>query len=475
MSSNKITFKFYNTLTREKEYFSPINAKEVRMYTCGPTVYDYAHIGNLRAYVFADILYRVLRYNGLKVKRVMNITDIGHLSSDADSGEDKMTKGLLREGKELTLENMRKLAEFYAENFKKDLQALNVKIPSEIYFASDYVKEDVELIKKLENKGYTYEISDGIYFDTSKTPDYGALWGGKRNWSKEGARVAENSEKKNPEDFALWKFNKKIGFESPFGKGFPGWHIECSAMGIKFLGEQFDIHTGGIDLIPTHHTNEIVQSEYATGKKPFVRFWMHSEFVDTGGEKMAKSKNNFLKLQDLLERNINPITYRFWLLMANYRTKVNFNWEAVEGANIALKRLYSLYMELGEKTGNVHEEYHNKFKEYLNDDLDTPRVLALLWDVVKDENMSDGDKKATILDFDKILGLGFEDLKIEKIPEEILKLADEREEARKNKDFKKSDTLRKEISSLGYDVKDTPEGPRLLPTKEGGQEKISKI
>jgi cysteinyl-tRNA synthetase len=461
--------KFYNTLTREKEIFTPINPPNVGFYSCGPTVNNYAHIGNLRAYIFADILQKTLEYLGYKVKRVMNITDIGIMSSDADTGEDKMTAALLREGKDLNLKNMRELAEFYTAKFKQDLIKLNIKIPANIYFASDYVKEDAELVEKLEEKGYAYKTSDGIYFDTAKMPDYGILRGGKTIIDKDHARIAENPEKKNPEDFALWKFNSEMGFESKWGKGFPGWHIECSAISIKFLGEQFDIHTGGIDLIPTHHTNEIAQSECATGKKPFVKFWIHSEFVDIGSEKMSKSKNNFLRLESVVEKAINPITYRFWLLMASYRTKVNFSWEALEGAETALKRLYNLYMALGPASelagkpeiGKVHQEYQNKFKEYIEDDLDTPRALALLWDVFKDPNMSDADKKATILDFDKVLGLGFENLKKEIIPEEVKKLAKEREQARKNKDFKKSDELRKEINSLGYDIKDTSEGQKI--------------
>ncbi len=456
--------KFYNTLTRKKETFVPIDKKEVRMYSCGPTVYYYAHIGNLRAYVFTDILRRTLKYSGLKLKQVMNLTDMGHLTSDADLGEDKMTKGLLREGKELTLKNMRELAEFYTEKFKEDIKKLNIQIPDGMYFASDYIKEDIDLIEKLEEKGYTYKTGDGIYFDISKMPDYGILWGGKTKWSEKGARISENSEKKNPEDFALWKFNNKIGFESPFGKGFPGWHIECSAMSMKFLGEQFDIHTGGVDHIATHHTNEIAQTECATGKKPSVRFWMHNEHVDMGGVKMAKSGDDFLTLNRIIEKGINPITYRFWILMASYRTKINFNWEALEGAEIALKRLYKLYIELGEKIGKIDHKYQEKFKEYLEDDLDTPRALSLLWDLIKDENVSNADKRATILDFDKVLGLDFENLKEEKIPEEIRKLAEEREEARKNKDFKKSDELREKINSLGYEIKDSPKGYKISKT-----------
>mgnify|MGYP001608693261 CR=1 FL=1 len=456
-----MSLKFYNTLTREKENFLPIDSKEVRMYSCGPTVYNYAHIGNLRAYVFTDILCRTIRYSDFKLKQIMNITDVGHLTSDADSGEDKMTKGLLREGKELTLKNMRGLAEFYAEKFKEDIQKLNIQMPDGMYFASDYIKEDIDLIEKLEEKGYTYKTSDGIYFDTSKVSDYGKLRGGIVSREESRSRLAENSEKKNPEDFVLWKFDNKIGFESPFGQGFPGWHIECSAMSMKFLGEQFDIHTGGIDHISIHHTNEIVQSESATGKKPSVRFWMHNEHVDMGGVKMAKSEDNFLTLNSIIEKGINPIAYRFWLLMASYRTKVSFNWEALEGVEIALKRLYKLYMGLGEDSGEISTKYQQKFKEYMEDDLDTPRALSLLWDVIKDENLFPTDKKATILDFDKVLGLGFENLKEEKIPEEIKKLSEKREEARKDKNFKKSDELREKINSLGYEIKDSSDGYKI--------------
>lgn len=454
----------YNTLSRAKEEFTPIDGNKVRMYSCGPTVYNHAHIGNLRAYVFADTLERVLKYSGYEVKRVMNITDIGHLSSDADSGDDKMTKGLLREGKELNLKNMRELAEFYTKMFKEDLVKLNAKIPKELHFASDYVKEDVELIQKLEEKNFTYKTSDGIYFNTSMMPDYGALWGNKKAVEAGQTRVGENPEKKDPKDFALWKFNPQIGFPSPWGQGFPGWHIECSAMGIKFLGEQFDIHTGGIDLIPTHHTNEIAQSECATGKKPFVKFWLHSDHIDISGERMAKSTGNVFNLKDIEERQINPIAYRFWLLMGHYRTKLNFNWDALEGAETALKRLYGLYTALGSEFGNVHEVYQQKFTEFVTDDLNTPQALALLWDVAKDGNMSDADKKATILDFDKVLGLGFIDFKEEKIdvPEEVLQIVREREEARKNKDFAKSDELRVKINELGYEVKDTADGQKVL-------------
>lgn len=462
MNSSKI--KFYNTLTREKETFVPINPPNVGFYSCGPTVYNYAHIGNLRAYVFADILQKTLENSGFKVKRVMNITDIGHLTSDGDEGEDKMAKGLKREGKPFTLEAMKELAVFYKEKFMEDLVAMNIKTPDVIPFASEHIEEDVEIIQKLIEKGFAYKTSDGIYFEIAKFPDYWKL-SGKKAESEEKAesRIGKNSEKKNQVDFVLWKFSDKdsLGYETKIGKGFPGWHIECSAMSIKYLGEQFDIHTGGIDHIPVHHPNEIAQSECATGKKPFVRFWMHNEHIDMGGTKMAKSGDDFITLRTLIEKGINPLAYRFWLLMGHYRTKMNFNWEALEGAETALKRLYNLYTSLGADMGSIHQEYQNKFKEYIKDDLDTPRALSLLWDVVKDENMSGADKKATILDFDKVLGLGFENLKEDIIPAEILKLKDEREEARKNKDFKKSDELRDKINSLGYEVKDTALGQKL--------------
>ncbi len=451
----------FNTLSRKKEEFIPLKQGKVGMYSCGPTVYNYAHIGNLRAYVFTDILCRTLRYDGYKVKQIMNITDVGHLSSDADSGDDKMTKGLLREKKELSLSNMRELAEFYTGKFKDDLKSLNIELPTGMYFASDFISEDVELIDTLDKKGFTYKTSDGVYFDTSKMPDYGVLWGGKRIYDEDETRIAKNPEKRNQEDFALWKFNEKIGFPSPWGQGFPGWHIECSAMSMKFLGEQFDIHTGGIEHISTHHTNEIAQSESASGKKPFVRYWMHNEWVLFNNEKMAKSGKDFLKLNDLVEKNINPLSYRLLILMANYGSRINFNWEALESAEIALKRLYSFYIELGETIGKVNKDYQEKFINCINNDLDTPKAVAILWELSKDDKVSQADKKATILDFDKVLGLNFENTKEEIIPEEIQKLVDEREKARKNKNWEESDRIRGVTGKAGYSIDDTTSGPKI--------------
>jgi cysteinyl-tRNA synthetase len=452
---NKITL--YNTLSREKEEFVPIHNNEVKMYTCGPTVYNYAHIGNYRAYLFADILKRVLVYNSYNVNHIMNITDV----------DDKTIRDSQKEGK-----NLKAFTEFYTEKFFEDLASLNIKFPKENFTkATDNIEEMVALTEKLLSKGLAYKSPDGsIYFDIKKFKNYGKLSRIDLENQKEnaGGRIkTDEYEKDNVQDFALWKAwdenDGDVFWETSLGKGRPGWHIECSAMSIKFLGEQFDIHTGGVDLIFPHHENEIAQSEGATGKQ-FVKYWMHNEWVLVDSKKMAKSAGNFYTLRDVIEKGLNPLSFRFWVLMANYRTRINFVWEALHASEIALKRLYSLYLELGEPTGEVHQEYKNKFTEYINDDLNTPRALSLLWDVMKDENMSPADKKATILDFDKVLGLGFEFIKEEKVPDEVIALLKERESARKNKDFKLSDELREKINGLGFDVKDV----------EGGQ-KVSKI
>ena len=458
-----MTLKFYNTLTRTKEDFSLINKKEVLFYTCGPTVYGYPHIGNYRAYIFADTLKRVLLYNGFKVKHIMNLTDV----------DDKTIRDSKKEGKTL-----REFTEFYTEEFKKDIKSLNIVNPKKFTKATDYIHEMVEIIEKLLHKKFAYKSKDGsIYFDIKRFSAQGGSASGGKGYGQlshldmsslkknAGGRIIKDEyEKDNIQDFALWKaWDEKDGdvfWNTTLGKGRPGWHIECSAMSMSNLGEQIDIHTGGVDNIFPHHENEKAQSEGATGKQ-FVKYWMHNEWVLVDQKKMAKSEHNFYTLSDLRAKGIDPIAYRFWLLMANYRTRVNFVWEALEGAETALKRLYNLYLGLGDETGNINKEYNHKFKNYLEDDLDTPRALTVLWDVLKDGNISNADKKATVLDFDKVLGLGFADIKTEKIPEEVEKLVTAREEARKNKDFKKSDELRKEINSLGYEVKDTAEGPRL--------------
>ncbi|MEX2052486.1 MAG: cysteine--tRNA ligase [Candidatus Paceibacterota bacterium] len=443
----------HNTLTREKEVFVPINKDEVLMYSCGPTVYNYPHIGNYRAYIFADILKRTLEYHGYAVKHIMNLTDV----------DDKT----IRESRKMK-KSLKEFTEFYTREFFEDIKTLNILPPKEFTKATDYVNEMVSIIEKLLFKELAYKSEDGsVYFSIKKFKNYGSLAHLKLDQQKENASgriTTDEYDKDNIQDFALWKaWDEEDGdvfWDTPLGKGRPGWHIECSAMAMSTLDEEIDIHTGGVDNIFPHHENEIAQSEGATGKK-FVRYWLHNEWVLVDQKKMAKSFNNFYTLRDILERDINPIAYRFWLLMANYRTRVNFHWEALEAAEIALKRLYSLYLGLGTKLGKVHEEYVLKFKEYIGDDLNTPRALSLLWDVLKDENISDADKKATVLDFDKVLGLGFENLKEEEIPREVLKLVEERKIAKKEKDFTKSDEMRKEINSLGYEVKDTIEGQKI--------------
>lgn len=451
MSSNKI--QFYNTLTREKEDFVPINKDEVKFYSCGPTVYNYPHIGNYRAYIFADILKRVLTYNGYKVHHIMNLTDI----------DDKTIRDSQKAGKSL-----KEFTEFYSEAFFNDSKILNILPPTKFTKATDYINEMVEIIKKLEEKGIAYKSPDGsVYYNIKKFPTYGKLTHLDLSEQKENAsgRIkTDDYDKDNVQDFALWKAwdenDGDVFWETELGKGRPGWHIECSAMSMANLGEELDIHTGGVDNMFPHHENEIAQSEGATGKR-FVKYWMHNEWVLVDQKKMSKSFNNFYTLRDVTDKGINPTAYRFWLLMASYRTRVNFIWEALEASETALKRLYNLYLELGTDVGQINTEYQNKFIEYINDDLNTPRALSLLWDLIKDDSVSNPDKKATILDFDKVLGLNFENIKQDTIPENILALVQSREEARKNKDFAKSDELRKEINSLGYEVKDTEDGQKV--------------
>ncbi|MFA6552468.1 MAG: cysteine--tRNA ligase [Candidatus Paceibacterota bacterium] len=468
----------HNTLTGKKEAFEPIDkvGNVVGMYNCGPTVYNFAHIGNLRAYVFADVLRRTLELNGYKVKQIINITDVGHLSGDTDDGEDKMSKALKREGKTMTLEAMKDVGSFYAERFVEDLKALNIEAaneyPTNFPKASDHIEEDIEIIKKIEEKGAAYKTSDGVYFDTSKFKDYGKLGNINLEGLQEGARVSANSEKKNPTDFNLWKFSTNdLGWPSPWGlpergsqsgKGFPGWHIECSAMSVKYLGQPFDIHTGGIDHIPTHHNNEIAQSETAYGK-PLANLWMHSAFVNVNGGKMAKSEDNFLRLKTLTDKGISPLAYRYFLLGAHYKTPINFSFEAMEGAKNSYDKLIGQFGALSGSGGVANQKYLESFKSFVNDDLNTPKALALLWEALKDNTLTDADKISTIFDFDKVLGLDIwkESGRVKnfEVPDEIKKLADEREYARQSKDFKKSDELRKQIESLNYEIQDTDSGP----------------
>lgn len=459
---------FYNTLTARKEEFRPLHDNEVRLYTCGPTVYNYAHIGNLRAYVFADVLRRTLEYNGYKVKQVTNITDVGQLTSDEDEGEDKMVKALKREGKPLTLEAMREVADKYITAFAEDLEALNIEPPYEMPRASEHIKEDIELIQKLKQKGIAYKTNDGVYFDIAQFPAYGTRGGFKLGDLREGARVAVNTEKKHPHDFALWKFSGSglPAFQSPFGSGFPGWHLECSAMSRKYLGQPFDIHTGGIDHIPVHHQNEIAQSEAAYGV-PLANYWMHSEHLNMGTEKMAKSGENFITLQMLKDKGTRPLAYRYALLTSHYRSPINFNPLSQEVVIAGQHSYFNLLNYIGgvKKTGSVDTEYQKEFNKYLNDDLNTSGGLAMLWLVAKEPRISDEDKRATILDFDRVLGLDIENQseklaeEMNAVPDDIKKLASAREDARLRKDFQTSDTLREQIRAEGFEVMDTDSGP----------------
>ena len=445
--------KLYNTRTRSKELFVPLDPALVRMYSCGPTVYNYPHIGNFRAYVVADIVKRAVGYAGYPIKHVINVTDIGHLVDDGDDGDDKMTRALVREGMPLTLEAMRTLAEKYFESFKDGLHLLNVLAPDVFPFASDHITENISLIEELGERGYIYTTRDGIYFDTEKMPDYGVLGG---SASVEHSRIGVSSEKRNPRDFALWKFDEKIGYDAPFGKGFPGWHIECSAMSMKYLGESFDIHTGGVDHISVHHNNEIAQSESATGKE-LARYWLHNEFITILGEKVSKSLSNEIYLSDLREKGYSPLAFRLMLLGAHYRTQMNFSWDALEAAHNAYIRAVHLMKNLPDG-GMVDNTYKAKFEDAIGDDLNTALALAVFWNVVTDQNISPQDKKATLIDFDRVLGLGLADIREDIIPREITHLAEQREDARQAKDWARSDELRQEIENAGYVVRDTSDG-----------------
>ena len=535
----------YNTLTHKLEEFKPITDKKVGLYTCGPTVYHYAHIGNLRSYIFEDILKRVLQYNDYEVNHVMNITDVGHLTDDGDNGEDKMEKGSKREGKTAW-----EIAEFYTQAFQNDLKELNIESPTTWCKATDNIPEQIELVQTLIDKGFTYETSDGVYFDTTKFPSYGEMANLQNQELEAGSRV-EIGEKKNPHDFALWKWSERSeghpeGFQpqekrqmewEAFGrKGFPGWHIECSAMSSKYLGQHFDIHCGGIDHIPVHHTNEIAQSEAAFGEKPWVNYWMHGEFIvlkndefngstytntihqcpkcklknvvkDNSGylteekenltelkvkcqncgdifksgiasQKMSKSGDNFITLDKIIEKGIDPLAYRFFLLQTHYRKQLNFSWEALEAAQTGLNNLYKEASKFIDKDmneddlkewTNVKNQSVDFFKECLNNDLDTPQSIAILWKSLKTLD-TPAQKTKLILNADETLGLEIfkpakkilESEKTQiKVPAEIQKLLDKRKKVREEKNWSESDRLRDEIKALGYTVEDTSKGQQI--------------
>lgn len=450
--------KLFNTLSREKETFKPIDENRVRLYSCGPTVYYYAHIGNLRAYLFMDNLRRVLKYNGFELLHAMNITDVGHLESDADEGEDKMAKAARRENKDPY-----EIAKFYTDKFMIDLAKLNIDVPEIICKATDHIKEMEEYVQKIIANGFAYETEDTIYFDTSKLDKYGVLSNIKIEDQKAGARVEFDTQKKNVTDFALWikaPENHIMKWDTFWGKCYPGWHIECSAMGRKYLGEHFDIHTGGIDHIPIHHENEIAQSKGYSGQIP-ANWWMHCEFLLVDGGKMSKSLGNIYTLADLADKGFSAMDYRMFNFTSHYRNKLNFTWDSLAAAKTSLSRLKDGYQRQLEGTADVDDaviaNYEKRFQEAINDDLNMPLAMGVVWDVVK--NPIKSKRFAEILrKFDSVLGLKIDEKDEIELPEEIKDIIDERKIARQNKDWAKSDELRDKLDALGYLVKDTKDG-----------------
>ncbi|PIO00207.1 cysteine--tRNA ligase [archaeon CG10_big_fil_rev_8_21_14_0_10_43_11] len=458
-----MALKIFNSLTRKLEDFKPLKKGRVGLYSCGPTVYNYAHLGNLRAYVFVDTLKRTLLYNNYHVTHVMNITDVGHLTSDADTGEDKMEVAKARERKSAW-----DIALFYEKEFFHDIGALNILDPDIVCRATDHIKEQIDMVKKIEKKDYTYCVEDGIYFDTSKLKTYGELGGINKKKLKAGARVELIEGKKNPADFALWKFSPKdakrdMEWESPWGRGFPGWHIECSAMSTKYLGNTFDIHTGGIDHLTVHHPNEIAQAEAANGVAP-VRVWMHNEHLHLKEGKMSKSTGSGFILNTLIKKGYDPLDYRYLLLTASYRKQLSFTWEALENAKKTRERLKNIITDLQtELKGTISKPYKQAFLKAINNDLDTPKALALMWKLIRDKNIKDKDKLALLYDFDSVLALGMRDMAEEHhvLPGEVQDIIDKRDSARKEKDWKKADMLRDKLIARGYHVDDTPQGTRV--------------
>jgi cysteinyl-tRNA synthetase len=461
--------RLYNTLTRSVDEFEPIEPGKVGLYTCGPTVYNYAHIGNLRTYVFEDVLRRGLEMCGYEVRHVMNVTDVGHLVSDADEGEDKMALGARREGKTVW-----EIAQFYWDAFRQDLQRLNIREPHVWCRATEHIAEQIDLVRKLEENGFTYTIDDGVYFDTSKLPDYGKLARLHVEGLQAGARIEMAAGKRNPTDFALWKFSptdqqRLMEWDSPWGKGFPGWHIECSAMAIRHLGERLDIHCGGVDHVAVHHTNEIAQAESALGH-PWVNWWMHGEFLtfpkDDGDEaaRMSKSSGEFLTLDVVVRRGFDPLAYRYFLLNAHYRQQLAFTWEALEAAGNAFARLRRNVLDLRPHFRGDEQPVASRLAEYraaVEDDLNMPRALAAMWGVLKEADAAKGAAYATLLAMDEVLGLDFAGMQEEALAlsqEEIQCLIDERTAARQAKDYARADEIRDRLQQMGIVLEDSAEG-----------------
>ena len=452
--------KLFDTYDRKVREFASLEQNKVKMYACGPTVYDYAHIGNLRTYLFEDVLKRILIFNGYEVEHVVNITDVGHLVSDGDEGEDKMELASKRSGMDAW-----ELAQFFTDAFKADLAKLNILPPNVWCKATDHISEQIAFVKELEEKGFTYRLKDGIYFDSQKLKNYGHLARLNISGLQEGARV-DKGERRFLTDFALWKFSppeekRQMEWESPWGRGFPGWHIECSAMSAKFLGDYFDIHCGGEDHIPVHHTNEIAQTEAARGTR-LANFWMHGYFLRLKEDKMSKSSGSFITLQTILDRGFNPMVYRYFLLGSHYRTQITFSWEGLEAAKTSLTRLYELAFEWGDP-GEIHQPTLDSIQKDLNNDLALPKALATLWQMVKSD-LPPSEKKATVLEFDKVLGLdiGLWSPKRQEVPYAVTKLVDERQRARTEKNWAKADKLRDQIIALGYSIKDEGDVTKVL-------------
>ncbi|MGA2974469.1 MAG: cysteine--tRNA ligase [Spirochaetia bacterium] len=461
--------KLWNTMGREMQTFTPIEKGKVGMYCCGLTVYDYAHVGNLRTYVFEDVLRKTLEYMGYQVRHVMNVTDVGHLTDDADDGEDKMLKGAREKGKTVW-----EIADFYTKAFFRDFSALRCALPTVVCKATEHIQDMIDLITRLEANGFTYIAGGNVYFDISKFPDYGRLALLGKQELKAGARIAVDEGKKNPADFALWftkgKFeHQTMLWDSPWGRGYPGWHIECSAMSMKYLGEHFDIHCGGIDHIPVHHPNEIAQSEAATGKK-WVNYWMHGEWLLIGKEKMAKSSGNLVPLSVLAEKGYDALDYRYFCLGAHYRAQLAFTWEALDAARAGRLGVQEKIVQLRGQANAGPEEPSGKARAYLADfeshaaeDLNMPRCLADLWTLLRDSAVAPAQKLGAAIRMDEILGMGLSEVREHEVllDEETRALINSREQARKNRDFKKADEIRALLLSKGIEVQDSPKGPRV--------------
>ena len=461
--------KLYNTMSRRIEEFVPIKENRVSMYCCGPTVYNYAHIGNLRTFIFEDILKRTFLFDGYEVKHVMNITDVGHLTGDGDDGEDKLGKRSRETG-----ESVWDIAAFYTKAFFKDEEDLNIIRPDIVCKATDHIQDMINLIKVLEEKGHTYTSGGNVYFSIDTIPDYGKLAGQSQDEKMSGARIAVDGNKRNPKDFVLWFTNSKFGeqammWDSPWGRGYPGWHIECSAMSMKYLGPHFDIHCGGIDAIPVHHTNEIAQSEAATGTK-WVNYWCHGEFLLNDKGKMSKSSGEFLTLPVVVSHGYNALDYRYFCLSGHYRTQLKFSWEALDHAKAAREKLVSTVSSLkknepSKTLGDKAQSYYDSFSSAMNNDLRAPEALAQMWLMLKDNEVTDGEKLSLLYSFDRILGLELDKVeakKDEKVgSDEEWKLVEERALAKKNKDWARADEIRAELLRRGFIVKDTPSGAIL--------------